>query len=155
MLTAVVAWIGVVLAASSLGWQVWVFAHTGPRVVVRSNSGVLQGGPDAMVWFVAITVANIGRQATSVQAIGMQAPNGTVLIAAESYRKPVSLPFRLEPHSEFDYWMNPGDLVEMCAEKGWDPFALKPYAKTTSGFVTGKLNERAREVIASTRCRAR
>jgi hypothetical protein len=114
----VIAIVGLVLAAFSLGWQAVTFVLSGPRVKVRLKEGLRGLGgviiappsiyPDSgrasleadgyTEHVLAVVVTNSGRSATTVQRWSLNYGNGVVFTHQLDSRNPV-LPHRLEPHT--------------------------------------------------------
>jgi hypothetical protein len=72
-MTAVVAWLALVVSCLALGWQVLAFSRSGPRVWTWIGEGKGHLDDDSEGHYYLIGIVNIGRQAVTVNEVGIRA----------------------------------------------------------------------------------
>jgi hypothetical protein len=131
--TLTVAVLALVLSVISVGWQVWTWRGSGPRVKVTANQAViLPVGSDP---YVSVTAANTGRSATTVAMWGFDGPNDEDGQMLFPYPTPWStpLPHRLDAHSNGTWYVQTAEVRQGCAEHGWDYRQIRGWVRLSSG----------------------
>jgi hypothetical protein len=130
--TLAVAIVGVVLAATSLGWQFWTYLNNGPRVIVKSSAAITAGVPGSG-FYACVSAINRGRAATTVSAWGFSLPSGASIVQTRALPWSTQVPHRLEPQSAADFHMDASELFTTCQERGIDPASLRSWVRLASG----------------------
>lgn len=130
-----VAIIGVVLAITSLVWQIWNAMRQRPDIRVMYRADVRVGGPDAGTDH-RVVVVNNGPQGTTIDDAGFSSVDGSRTVSVEIERRDgrrvegPPLPARVDGH-DFAQWIIPGPQ-------------LFPGAGPTEFFAWGQLYVRRR-----------
>jgi hypothetical protein len=135
-----VALLGVVIAAASLWWQAWTWYRSGPQIDLSISNQFPTDGDKLGDHLVALTVVNMGRAATTIEAWGIQLPDKSNVIPWNCPQWFVQLPHRLEPHSSVDLRINASELRQLAAARKVLFHELRPWVRTGDGrqhFVKG------------------
>jgi hypothetical protein len=117
--TLTIAIIGAVTGVGSLAWQVVAFTQSGPRVNVTAFQALLMGGgSDADDWHVNVTAFNSGRAPVTVKGWGFRMPNGKAIHMISNLSLSASLPHRLEPGSDANWYMPTAEVQRYCTQLG-------------------------------------
>jgi hypothetical protein len=137
----IVSVLALVVAASSLVWQVISWRRSGPQVKVETaNSFPVFDEPggrrDLGDHHVEVKAYNGGRAPVTLTAWGLQLPGGrTAISRGTAWSSP--MPHRLEPGAEAGWHMSADEVRAVCAEQGVT-------FRQVHGFVTLAGGERVR-----------
>jgi hypothetical protein len=112
----VVSILALLLAATSLGWQVYSWRRTGPAVKVTVDNAIPVGIPGVPDHLLQVTATNHGRGPTTVMGWGFQLPNNNVLAVPQQTPMSTPLPRRLEGGAEASWFMDPQEIRLRSAE---------------------------------------
>jgi hypothetical protein len=125
--------VAVVLAATSIGWQVVAFKRSGPVVRVTARQATFTYGDD---WHVDVTAWNSGRSPATVTGWGLRFPDDqSIDIDFDILSWSAALPHRLEQGANGS-WFIPTDKVRAeCARRGIRYQDLTAYVGLADGRI--------------------
>jgi hypothetical protein len=136
ILTLCVSVVALAVAGGSLTWQIVSWRRSGPRVSVKTTSGI--GGMPPGVWFVGVEATNSGRLGTEIGQFGFQLPNGRHIQSIHDFLgQPVQLPMPLAPGRTVSMLYAAQDIREILRQQGISGENVRPYVSTGHGRVEG------------------
>jgi len=125
----------ITLSIISLGWQIWSWARSGPRikVSVTYSAAVLDGfiGETHAV----VQAVNSGRAAATVSGFGFDVPGGFSFVVTNPAPWSATLPCRMEPHSTASWHVSTEQLLAACRQNSIQPEDLRAFVNTATGKV--------------------
>ncbi|GGU47145.1 hypothetical protein GCM10007979_52700 [Nocardioides albus] len=137
------------VALGDVAFSAYSWRRGGARLDVRATSLVTTDFLLGTELFVAIEATNSGRTPTTVSGFGYLPRSGGVLLITESAVGIDRLPKRLDPGESAMYATRPSELREAAAKQGADPMTCVPYANCGHGRFKGKIDDKARALIAN------
>jgi hypothetical protein len=148
ILTLCISLLALAVSGASLTWQIISWRRSGPRVTVKTVSGV--GAVPPGVWFVGVEATNSGRLGTEIAQFGFQLPNGRHLQNIYDFLgQPVELPMPLGPGRKATMTYAAQHIREVLREEGISGENVRPYVSTGHGRFEGDvihLGERIRNL---------
>ncbi len=136
ILTLCISLLALAVSGASLTWQIISWRRSGPRVSVKTISGI--GGMPPGVWFVGIEATNSGRLGTEIGQFGFQLPNGRHIQAIHDFLgQPVELPMPLGPGRKATMTYAAQHIREVLREEGISGENVRPYVSTGHGRFEG------------------
>jgi len=125
ILTLCISLLALAVSGASLTWQIVSWRRSGPRVRVKTVSGM--GGRPG-VWFVGVEATNSGRLETDIEQFGFQLPNGRHIQAIHDYLgQPVELPMPLAPGRTATMRYAAQHIWEILRQEGVSGKNVRPY----------------------------
>ncbi len=135
ILTLCISLLALAVSGASLTWQMISWRRSGPRVSVKTISGI---GMPSGVWYVGVEATNSGRLATEIAQVGFQLPNGHHIQNIYDFLgQPVELPMPLGPGRKATMTYAAQHIREILREEGVSGENVRPYVKTGHGRFEG------------------
>lgn len=112
-ITLAIAVIGALTGIASLGWQVWSFARTGPKVKVSTAWGVAPvSSPDQPDTVFIVDAHNVGRSPVGVVGWGLLLPDGRSVVTAGRLPGSSPVPATVDGGHSLKWMMRLADVPE-------------------------------------------
>lgn len=134
VLTLVISVVAAFLSMLALGWQIYSWLHSGPRVKVTAQHGFALGGSD--LEFVSITATNSGRLQTVIHEFGFEVPGRRRFVEFQSF-VPIKLPADLPPGGSVSFYFERQRLRRSAEDEGVHPTQLRSFARGGHGVTYG------------------
>jgi hypothetical protein len=129
----ILAAIGAITGVPSLGWQVYIWSASGPRVRVEiANAFPVYGSTMGEHCF-SVKAINDGRAPAVIQGWGLRAPNGQDLVVINPLPFSEKLPSTLDPGSSTTYFIEASDVSKMCKELNVAVADMAPWVRLATG----------------------
>ena len=136
ILTLSISLLALAVAGASLTWQIVSWRRSGPRVTVKTFSGI--GDMPPGVWFVGIEATNSGRLGTEIEQFGFQLPDGRHIQNIYDFLgEPVGLPMSLAPGRKATMTYAAQHIRQILREQGVSGENVRPYVSTGHGRFEG------------------
>jgi hypothetical protein len=137
ILTLCISLLALAVSGASVTWQVISWRRSGPRVSVKTVSGI-GGTPPGGVWFVGVKATNSGRLGTEIRQFGFQLPSGRHIQNVYDFLgQPVELPMPLGPGSTATMTYASQHIREILRQEGISGENVRPYVSTGHGRFEG------------------
>jgi hypothetical protein len=131
--TLLIAVLGLVLAVLSLAWQAWTWSRSGPVLSLSTSNQFPSYADHLGDHLVCLTVVNKGRAATTIQAWGIELPDGGNIVSWNNPPWFTQLPQRLEPHASVDLRIDAEELRQVAAERSVPFDSMRPWVRAGDG----------------------
>jgi hypothetical protein len=124
--------IGAATGVPALGWQIFTWRRSKPRLVVKASNSFPTFGSTVGAHHFCISVTNVGGAPTQITSWMLRFPDGSNLVV------PHPAPFsdsvgRIEPHGQLNFYVEAAQVIARCAGKGVKAGALVPTVTMTTG----------------------
>jgi hypothetical protein len=128
-ITLAISITSLVVACTSLGWNIVQFRLSGGRVRVETSFAFGTGAFEQLPNMFGLAVRNIGRQPVQVTSIGIELGDGNKAIFGPAVIRETSdpLPLVLQPGHGGNWYVEAEGVLKLKTERGdvrrWRPFA--------------------------------
>lgn len=134
VLTLVISVVAALLSMLALGWQIYSWRRSGPRVSVTAQHAITldESGTE----LVSVTATNAGRLQTVIHEFGFEMPDRRKFVELQSF-VPIALPADLPPGGSVSFYFIREKLSRSAEDEGVHPTQLRSFARGGHGVTYG------------------
>ncbi len=128
--------LGAVGAASgipSLGWQLFTWRASGPKIEVVTKYGFPTYGDRLGSQHLCITAVNTGRADATIASWGIRLPDGSNFILPRQLPWSTQLPAVIAPQSSRTFYIELVGVIELSRARGVEVSSLRPWIQLATG----------------------
>lgn len=125
--------IGAASGVPALGWQMYTWHASGPKIQVESAHVYSTGGSQLGAHHFSVTAVNRGRAKTTITGWGLRLPDHSNLVVMQQLRFSTQLPFEVSPNSSASFYVEGKEVVDLCGQRQVKVADLRPWVRLATG----------------------